>query len=52
LLKTLKLEDESVIAESLIQEEQKEREADRRYWMPLKKELETLRHARSLQKKA
>ena len=31
---------------ALIQEEQREREADRQYWRPLKKELEKLRHAR------
>jgi hypothetical protein len=30
----------------LIAEEEQVRDADRRYWMPLKKELETLRHAR------
>lgn len=46
LLKTLNLEDESVLVKLLIEEEEKEREADRSYWMPLKKELEGLRHAR------
>ncbi|HEX5874599.1 MAG TPA: hypothetical protein VFY60_08110 [Pyrinomonadaceae bacterium] len=47
LLKTLKLEDESLLAKLLIEEEEKEREADRDYWRPLKKELEALRHRRS-----
>ena len=46
LLKALKSEDESRISKLLLEEEEKEREADRRYWMPLKKELESLRHAR------
>ena len=46
LLKTLKNEDESLLAKLLIEEEEQVRNADRRYWMPLKKELETLRHAR------
>ena len=40
LLNTLKLEDESILAKRLIEEEEKEREADRHYWRPLKKELE------------
>jgi hypothetical protein len=35
------------LADALLTEEQKEREADREYWAPLKKELETLRHARA-----
>ena len=35
------------LAEALLEEEQKEREADRQYWTPLKKELEKLRHARA-----
>ena len=51
LLKALKSEDESLLAESLLAEEQQEREADRHYWLPLKKELETLRHARISQTK-
>ena len=51
LLKALKSEDESLLAEALLAEEQKEREADRHYWLPLKKELETLRHARISQTK-
>lgn len=46
LLKALKNEDESLLAKLLIEEEEQVREADRRYWMPLKKELESLRHAR------
>ena len=46
LLKALKPEDESILVRFLNEEEEKEREADRLYWMPLKKELERLRHAR------
>ena len=46
LLKAVKSEDESLLAEFLLAEEEKEREADRHYWIPLKKELENLRHAR------
>ena len=46
LLKALKLEDESLLGKLLTEEEEKVREVDRHYWMPLKKELETLRHAR------
>lgn len=46
LLKALKSENESVLAKLLIEEEEQVRDADRRYWMPLKKELETLRHLR------
>ena len=52
LLKALKSEDESLLAKLLVEEEEKEREADRDYWVLLKKELETLRHARLLQNKA
>lgn len=37
----------SLLADALIEEEQREREADRQYWVPLKKELERLRHARA-----
>ena len=37
----------SSLAEALLEEEQREREADRQYWAPLKKELERLRHARA-----
>ena len=46
LLKTLKVEDESLLTQLLIEEEEKEREEDRQYWRPLKKQLETLRHSR------
>jgi hypothetical protein len=52
LLETLKLEEESLLAKLLIEEEEKVREVDRHYWVPLKKELETLRHARISQTKA
>ena len=51
LLKALKSEDETLLSEFLRAEEKDEREADRRYWTPLKKELETLRHARISQTK-
>jgi hypothetical protein len=46
LLKALKSKDESLLAKLLNQEEEQVRDADRRYWVPLKKELEILRHAR------
>jgi hypothetical protein len=46
LLKALKSEDELLLGKLLNEEEQQVRDADRRYWTPLKKELETLRHAR------
>ena len=46
LLKSLKDGDVALVAKFLVEEEEKEREADRNYWRPLKKELETLRHAR------
>jgi hypothetical protein len=36
--------DERQIEEGLRQEEQLEREADRKYWEPLRRELEVLRH--------
>jgi hypothetical protein len=39
--------DKSSLTEALLAEEQREREADRQYWAPLKKELETLRHSRT-----
>ena len=35
-----------LLADALLAEEQREREADRQYWAPLKKELENLRHSR------
>jgi hypothetical protein len=37
---------ESELSEALAAEERAEREADARYWAPLKVELERLRHAR------
>ena len=46
LLKAVKTEDVSLLTKLLIEEEENVREADRQYWIPLKKELETLRHAR------
>jgi hypothetical protein len=52
LLQAVKREDESPLAKLLVEEEEKEREADRHYWGPLKKELETLRHARISNKKS
>lgn len=36
----------SSLADALLAEEQKEREADLQYWAPLKKQLESLRHSR------
>jgi hypothetical protein len=41
----------SSLADALLAEEQREREADRQYWAPLKKELENLRHSRASQAK-
>jgi len=38
-----------LLADALLAEEQKEREADRQYWAPLRKELESLRHSRASQ---
>ena len=38
------------LTNALVAEELSEREADRRYWAPLKKELETLRLARGRRK--
>jgi len=37
--------DASMVDEALAEEERAEREADRRYWLPLRQELEQLRHA-------
>ena len=51
LLKALETEEELIITKLLTEEEQSVRDADRQYWMPLKKELETLRHARVSQTK-
>jgi len=39
--------DESLLAAALYDEEQKERQADKIYWAPLRRELETLRHSRT-----
>jgi hypothetical protein len=39
------------LADALLAEEQRERETDRRYWAPLKKELESLRHSQASQAK-
>jgi hypothetical protein len=36
---------QAALADALLDEERTEREIDRRYWTPLKKELEQLRHA-------
>ena len=36
----------ALLGKALVEEERREREADRQYWAPLKKELEMLRHAR------
>lgn len=46
LLKFASIGDEVLLAEALISEERKEREADMRYWQPLKAELEQLRRSR------
>jgi hypothetical protein len=37
----------SLLERALLEEEQREREADQQYWASLKKELENLRHARA-----
>src|SRR5439155_25428372 len=42
---------EAALADALLQEELAERELDRRYWAPLKKELEQLRLARGRKSK-
>jgi hypothetical protein len=46
LLKFAASRNETALIEALSAEEKAEREADRRYWTPLKVELEQLRHAR------
>lgn len=46
LLRLAHARNESLLAEALLEEEKRERMADRQYWTPLKKELEMLRHAR------
>jgi hypothetical protein len=51
LLKLAVAGSKSSLADALRAEEQKERETDRQYWAPLKKELERLRHSRTLQMK-
>ncbi len=51
LLKLVRAGNESVIAAALVEEEKLEREADRQYWKPLKRELESLRYARASQAK-
>jgi len=38
---------EAALTQALREEEDKERESDRQYWLPLKSELETLRHEAS-----
>jgi hypothetical protein len=44
LLKLAETGDEVSLGQALEDEEKKEREADRLYWLPLRKELEELRH--------
>ena len=51
LLKLARAGNESLLAEALLEEEEREREVDRQYWTPLKTELERLRHARASQAK-
>lgn len=46
LLKLAQAKNESLLADALQEEEKREREVDRQYWAPLKKELEILRHER------
>jgi len=46
LLALAQASDESLLSDALLEEEKRERAADRQYWIPLKKELENLRHAR------
>ena len=46
LLRFGQAKNESLLANALLEEEKRERAADRQYWTPLKKELEMLRHAR------
>ncbi len=47
LLKLARPGNELILAEALLKEERLEREADRQYWLPLRAELESLRHARA-----
>jgi len=46
LLKLTRPGNELSLAEALLKEERLEREADRQYWLPLRAELERLRHQR------
>ena len=46
LLKLARPGREAELAEALVREEWAERQADARYWAPLKAELESLRHPR------
>ena len=46
LLQLAEAVSKSLLADALLAEEQREREADRQYWAPLKRELERLRHSR------
>ena len=48
LLSSALAQQEGPLAEQLASEEQREREADRAYWAPLKAELERLRHAKRM----
>ena len=47
LLKLVASQKKSLLKDALLEEETKEREADRRYWSPLRKELEALRHSKA-----
>jgi len=49
LLKLARPGNELILNEALLEEEKLEREADRQYWLPLRAELESLRHARATQ---
>ena len=44
ILKLLSADDDAVLSAALEVEESQERENDRAYWLPLKAELEALRH--------
>ena len=46
LLRFAQAKNETLLADALLEEEKRERVADRQYWTLLKKELEMLRHAR------
>jgi hypothetical protein len=47
LLKLARPGNESFLTEALLEEERFEREVDRQYWLPLRAELESLRHVRT-----